>query len=104
MQPIIVTTTCETGEDAQRLAQLLLKKRLAACVQVSSPVQSFYWWQSEIAADGEFLITMKSERRLFDRVASTIKDHHPYDVPEIVATEIVAIDNDYLTWLTEELR
>lgn len=100
----MVTTTCETGEDAQGLAQLLLKMRLAACVQISSPIQSFYRWQGEIAADGEFLVTMKSERRMFERLASTIKEHHPYDVPEIIATEIVAIDNDYLTWLAEELR
>lgn len=104
MQPIIVTTTCETVEDAQRLAQLILEKRLAACVQISSPIRSFYWWQGEIAADGEFLVTMKSERRIFERIASTIKEHHPYDVPEIVATEIVAIDKDYLAWLAEELR
>lgn len=103
MQPIIVTTSCESGEDAQRLARLILEKRLAACVQISSPIQSYYWWKGEIAADGEFLLTMKSERRLFERISSTIKEHHPYDVPEIVATEIVAIDKAYLTWLTEEL-
>jgi periplasmic divalent cation tolerance protein len=103
MQPIIVATTCETGEDAQRLAHLMLEKRLAACVQISSPIRSFYWWKGEVVDDGEFFVTMKSERRLFERIASTIKDHHPYDVPEIIATEIVAIDKDYLAWLAEEL-
>lgn len=103
MQPIIVTTSCETGEDAKRLAQCMLEKRLAACVQISSPIQSLYWWKNNIADDKEFLVTMKSERRLFERIVSALKEHHSYEVPEIIATEIAAIDQDYLNWLKEEL-
>lgn len=104
MQPIIVTTTCGRKEDAERIAINVLEKRLAACVQLSGPVTSSYWWDQKISIDTEYLVTMKSDRYLFEKLTDAIRAVHPYEVPEIIAVDIVAIDEGYRQWLRAELE
>lgn len=103
IQPVLVTTTVDKEEVAQAIAKLVLEKRLAACVQILPPITSLYWWQGEIASDTEYLISMKSDRKLFNLLNDTIGAVHSYEVPEIIATEIVEIDNDYAAWMKKEL-
>lgn len=103
MQPVIVTTSCEKKKDAENIAVLVLKKRLAACVQISSPVTSSYWWKDKIVTDKEYLVNMKSDNALFERLAEVIRKVHPYEIPEIVATELIAVDKAYMRWLSGEL-
>ncbi|MEE4166706.1 MAG: divalent-cation tolerance protein CutA [Desulfocapsaceae bacterium] len=102
MKLITVSTTCSTIEEAEKLAGQVLGQRLAACVQITS-ARSMYWWQQRIASENEYLLNMKSRRGLFERLAQTIREHHSYDVPEIVATEIVSVDRQYRQWLVGEL-
>ena len=103
MQPIIVTTTCESREDGELIARSVLENRLSACVQISGPVLSSYWWEDKITSATEFLVVMKSERDLFEQLSDTIRAVHPYEVPEIVAVAITAIDTPYKQWLEAEL-
>jgi periplasmic divalent cation tolerance protein len=103
MHPILVTTTCDQKEIAEKIAENALQNRLAACVQVLGPVQSSYWWNDTIASDNEFLIQLKSERALFDELARLIRSLHPYDVPEIIATDICLAEPEYLEWMQKEL-
>lgn len=103
MQPIIVTTTCESREDGELIARNVLEKRLSACVQISGPVFSLYWWEQKITCDTEFMVVMKSERGLFEQLGDAIRDVHTYEVPEIVAVDITAIDAPYKQWLEKEL-
>ncbi|MGA7278528.1 MAG: divalent-cation tolerance protein CutA [Desulfocapsaceae bacterium] len=104
MQPIIVTTTCESREDGELIARSVLEKRLSACVQISGPVLSSYWWEDKITSATEFLVVMKSERGLFEQLSDTIRAVHPYEVPEIIAVDITAIDTPYKQWLEAELN
>ena len=100
---IQVSTTVETREDARSLAGELVKKRLAACVQVIGPVNSTYWWEERISNEEEWLLIIKSRNVLFERLEKTIKELHPYEVPEILATSIKAGSRDYLEWMDREL-
>ena len=104
MRPILVTTSCDNETEGRNIAVQVLEKRLAACVQISAPVRSCYWWDNKITTDTEYLVVMKSEHALFTELAETIKLMHSYKVPEIVATDIVEIDDAYGQWLKEELR
>jgi len=104
MRPILVTTSCDKETEGHNIAVQVLEKRLAACVQISAPVRSCYWWDNKITTDTEYLVVMKSEHSLFTELAKTIKLMHSYEVPEIVATDIVEIDDAYAQWLKEELR
>lgn len=103
IQPIVVYTSCDDKTVCARIARLVLEKRLAACAQVMAPMTSFYWWKKEIAQDDEYLLALKSHRHLFDQLAAAIRSIHSYEVPEIIATEITAIDSDYAAWMREEL-
>ncbi len=62
-----------------------------------------YWWKDTLESENEYVITMKSKRVFFDKLVIEIKKIHSYDVPEIIATEIIAVDQPYRDWLASEL-
>lgn len=100
---IQVMTTVERREDAERIARELVERRLAACVQVAGPVTSTYRWQGKIETAQEWQCLAKSRHDLFDEIERTVRELHPYEVPEILATPIVHGSADYLAWLKEEV-
>ena len=104
LEPVVVTTSVNDEGAARRIAEHVLEQRLAACVHIHPRMTSLYWWQEELASDTEYLLTMKSDRALFKRLTEAVRAVHPYEVPELVATDIVAIDKTYGQWLAEELR
>ncbi len=85
---IVVFSTCGSKEEAERLARRLLQEHVAACVNVISPVQSFYWWKGAIEA-AEWLLAIKTSRELFGRVRATLESAHSYELPEVLALPIV---------------
>ncbi|MBW3598381.1 MAG: divalent-cation tolerance protein CutA [Planctomycetes bacterium] len=97
----IVTTTAGKA-DAEKIARLLVERRLAACVQVGGPIVSCYRWNEQIETSEEWTCTIKTRQELFDRAAAAIREAHPYETPEILATPIIAGDADYLRWMSEE--
>ena len=97
----IITTTTDTKENADVIAQMLLVKKLVACVQ-SSTVHSTYHWQGDIINSDEILLTMKTKRSLFEKVQIEIEHLHTYDVPEIIMVPMVSANPSYLRWLKEE--
>lgn len=103
IQPIVVYTSCDDKSICESIARLVLEKRLAACAQLMTPMTSFYWWKDAIAQDEEYLLALKSHRHLFDQLAAAIRSIHTYEVPEIIATEISAVDSGYAAWMREEL-
>jgi len=96
---IQVLTATGRREDAERIARVLLERRLAGCVQIIGPVSSLYWWKGGIEKAEEWLCIIKSEKSLYNELEKTIKDNHPYDIPEIIAVPITMGSQDYLDWL-----
>jgi len=101
---IQVVTTTDSQKKADDLSQIILRERLAACVQIEGPITSRYHWKGKIEEAEEWRCVIKTRRRLFDKVAAVIRDNHSYDVPEIVAFEINDSDAPYQQWLDEEIR
>jgi len=99
---IQVTTTTAARADAERIARALVEGRLAACVQIAGPVSSTYWWRGDIETAEEFLCIIKTRAELFARAEAAIREMHPYETPEIIATPITGGSADYLKWLAEE--
>lgn len=99
----VVTTTAEK-KDAEGLATAVLEKRLAACVQVSGPIDSSYWWNGRLESAREWTITMKTRRDLYPKLEKLLLATHPYDQPEIIATPVVEISPGYLKWLSEQVK
>jgi periplasmic divalent cation tolerance protein len=97
-----VSTTVEKREDAEKLAALVVGKRLAACVQVLGPVKSTYWWQGKVEDAEEWLCLMKTRQDLYKPLEKAIKSIHSYDEPEIVALPILEGSEGYLRWIEKE--
>jgi len=98
-----VMTTIDSEEKARALADRVLAKRLAGCVQLVGPVTSMYWWQGVREQAEEWLLVCKSTENLYERLESCIQENHPYDCPEIIATPVVRGSAAYLEWLAGDL-
>lgn len=97
-----VTTALDSESAAAELAARLVEERLAACVQVMGPVRSTYRWQGTVERATEWLCVAKTSAARLDATMKRIRALHSYDVPDIVATPIVAGDPDYLAWIQTE--
>lgn len=98
-----VTTTTGDRDTAQRIATELVDRRLAACVQVSAPIESTYRWRGNIERCEEWLCTAKTTADRFPAIEQLVAALHPYDVPELIATPIVGGSAAYLEWLRSEV-
>lgn len=100
---IQVVTTTATKDEALRIARKLVEERLAACAQVSGPITSVYRWQGKVEQAEEWYCTIKTRQSLFAQVAAAIREVHSYECPEIVATAVDHISDDYQAWLEREI-
>lgn len=100
---IQVLTTTPTKEVAQEVARALLDAKLAACAQISGPIESSYWWEGKTERATEWQCLAKSRMNLFAEVEAAIRSVHPYEVPEILVTRIETGNAAYLDWLQSEL-
>ena len=98
-----VSTTTATREQAETLARRLVDERLAACVQIIGPIASVYRWKGEVSRDEETLVLIKTRRDRMEAIEALFRAAHPYEVPELIATPIVAGGASYLGWLAESL-
>jgi len=99
-----VTTSASSQAEAQQIGHALVEQRLAACVQIAGPVQSVYRWQGQIEQAEEWLCLAKSEHRLFAAIETAVRQLHPYDCPEVIATPIVNGSETYLNWLSDQVK
>ena len=95
-----VLTTVGSEEDAERISIALVERRLAACVQTVGPIASSYRWQGKVETAREWQCLAKTEAARYQEVEAAIRELHPYDEPEIVATPIVAGSAGYLAWIS----
>jgi periplasmic divalent cation tolerance protein len=100
---IVIFSTCASAEEASRIARALVEKRLAACVNIGSPVQSVYRWKGAIEESPEIPLIIKSTRELFESVRAEIERMHSYEVPEVIALPIVEGAENYLLWFDREI-
>lgn len=101
---IQIFTATEEKEDAKKIANVLVEKRLAGCIQIVGPIISAYWWKGRVETTEEWLCIIKSKKDLYNELEKTIGEIHPYEMPEIIAVPIVAGSRDYLKWLSNELK
>lgn len=101
---LLVLSTFPDRGKAQRIAEELVAGRYAACANVASAVDSFYWWKDEVETASEVLVYFKTTVGRFDAFQEKLRELHPYDTPEIVAFRVSAGSDDYLSWVVENCR
>jgi periplasmic divalent cation tolerance protein len=99
----VVLTTVGLKEAAEKLAQQLVERRLAACVNIVGPIRSVYRWKQEIHQDQEFLLLIKTTAEHAAQLRSGFAGLHPYELPECVELPIEGGSEEYLAWLAAEV-
>jgi len=101
-QPIVVLITAPSKEVGKQIAASLLDQRLAACVNIVSPISSIFTWQGKITDEEEALLIVKSRADLFEsQLIPAVLAIHPYQVPEIIALPVIMGLSSYLNWIEE---
>ncbi len=101
---IQITTAVSDPADAERIAASLVAQSLAACVQVSGPIESTYRWKGQIETSQEWVCTIKTREDLFAEVEQVIRSLHSYGEPEIMAVPITAASAGYRAWLLASVK
>jgi len=97
-------TTIDSREAADRLAHSAVEARVAACAQVVGPIKSTYWWQGKVESAEEWYVVFKTRAERYPALETHVREHHSYDVPEIVLMPIVAGNPAYLEWVATQTR
>lgn len=99
-----VYMTFPDERSAHRVAQALVKERLAACVNVLPPGSSTYRWEGEVRTEPELVAFAKTRAALVPRVVARVQELHPYEVPAVVVLPIDGGAAPYLAWLDAEVQ
>lgn len=100
---IQICTTTASEHEAHQIADALVARRLAGCVQIDGPLRSVYRWQEKVEQAEEWRLTIKSSASLRAEVERLVCELHSYQCPELIATPIAAGSKAYLDWLGGQL-
>lgn len=95
----MVLVTAKDKTEAGRIGEELISRKLAACVNIVSPVTSLFRWDNKLDRADEVLLIIKTRKALFKRLEKAVKSLHSYEVPEIIALPIIAGSKPYLDWI-----
>ncbi len=100
---IVVNITSKDMEEARKIAKALVKRRLAACVNILPEVESHYWWKDKLDTAREVMLIAKTKQALLPELTKAVKRLTSYSIPEIIALPIIDGSRDYLEWLDSEV-
>jgi periplasmic divalent cation tolerance protein len=102
MSVLLVFTNLPERAAAERLAEALVAKRLAACINILAPCRSVYRWHGAVQHEEEHPVLIKTTRAAYAELEAEIRAHHPYELPEILAVPIERGLPAYLDWVAAE--
>jgi periplasmic divalent cation tolerance protein len=105
MEKIIqIISAADNRDIIEKIGRDLVEKRLVACAQILGPIQSIYRWKGNVENANEWLLLMKSKASLYPAIEEEIRQQHPYELPEIIATNIDNGLAGYMDWVAGETK
>ena len=101
---VVIMVTAASRRECRKIARHLVEARLAACVNITQPIESIYRWEGKVAEEKEFLMLIKSTRDLFPKIKTEIGRIHSYHTPEIICLPIIDGSRNYLEWISESVK
>ena len=95
----LILTTAGSREEAKTIAQALVERRLAACVNIVPQAHSIYRWRDKVEEAEEWLLLIKTTAAAFERVRDALVQLHSYELPECICMGIEAGSAPYLKWI-----
>ena len=99
MAAIVVLTTTHDRRSGQKIAKILVQKKVAACVSLCGGLRSVYRWKSRIRSSSEALLIIKTSRNVLPKLKKELKAVHPYETPELLALPVAGGSAEYLKWI-----
>lgn len=100
---IMVISTAGSEEQATTIANALVHKQIAACVNIVPQMRSIYRFHGKVWDDEEYLLIAKSTRNHFQEIEKTISELHEYEIPEILMFPIEKGKDDFLNWIQDSV-
>jgi len=100
---VLIMVTMGGRDDAERLGEALVVEHLAASCSVIPTVHSFYYWDGQLKREHEALLLIKTLESLAPAVHEFVREHHEYDIPEILQVPIEGGSSAYLNWLEKQV-
>ncbi|XP_021912225.1 protein CutA, chloroplastic [Carica papaya] len=101
---IVVYVTVPNREAGKKLADSIVREKLAACVNIVPGIESVYEWEGKVQTDSEELLIIKTRQSLLDALTEHVKANHEYDVPEVIALPILGGSLQYLEWVKNNTK
>ena len=101
---VVILVTAASRRECRKIARHLVEAKLAACVNITQPIESIYHWEGKVADEKEFLMLIKSTRELFQEIKLEISKVHSYRTPEIICLPIIDGSRNYLQWVSDSVK
>jgi periplasmic divalent cation tolerance protein len=101
---IVILTTVDKEELADKIAGALVERRLAACVNLLPAGLSIYRWKEQVCRDREYVLLIKTSAHLFNEVRDAIRELHTYELPEVIALPIAVGEEKVIDWMTASVK
>ena len=98
---LLVLSTFPDVATARRIGRQLVEQRCAACANILPQIESIYWWEEKVESAPETVVLFKTTTDRYTALETTLKQLHPYDVPEIIAFTVEQGWPDYLRWVSD---
>ena len=96
--------TSNNKKDANKILNSLLKKRLVACVNIYSNVNSHFLWKNKLSNTKEIILMGKTLKKNHRKIIADVKKNHSYDIPCIIFSKIIGGNNDFLKWIRKSVK
>lgn len=100
----LVYITTSGAEESRKIGRIIVKERLAGCINIVPVIESLYWWKGEIEEDSESVLIVKTKASSVENIIKRVKEIHSYKNPAILAIPIINGSKDYLDYLDNEIR
>ena len=100
---VVIMVTSSSRRECRKIARQLIEQKLAACVNITQPIQSIYRWEGKIDNSKEFLMLIKTRRNLFPQIKAEIDLVHSYHTPEIICLPVIDGSPNYLQWVSDSV-
>jgi periplasmic divalent cation tolerance protein len=104
MSYILVNCTTSNKKDALEISKYLIEKKLAACINIIPNIISVYRWDGYVTEEEEFLLAIKTQKKLYKKLQAAILEKHEYELPEIIAIPVQEGYDKYLKWVKDETK
>lgn len=100
---VLILVTAGARDDAERLGEALVLGHLAACCSVVPTVHSVYFWEGRLHREHEALLLIKTMESRAEAVQQYVREHHSYQLPEVLQVQIDGGSASYLSWMAEQV-